>query len=138
MLTIKLSVSTALEPITVKAKKKVMDILRALWEIKCTYISIFLRLFDHQVHPALTYAAEVWGAKKIKEIEKVHINACKKAFSVSQKLPNTMIYGELGRYPLYINTAVKYWLKLVDLPGNRLPKAAYETVKSLDDKAEKT
>ena len=71
MLTTKLSVSTALEPIMVKAKKKVMDSLRALWKIKCTDISIFLRLFDHQVQPALTYAAEVWGAKKIKEIEKV-------------------------------------------------------------------
>ena len=70
MLTTKLSVSTALEPSMVKAKKKVMDILRASWKIKYTYISIFLRLFDHQVLPALTYLAEVWGTKKIKEIEK--------------------------------------------------------------------
>ena len=40
--------------------------------------------------------------------------ACKKALSVSQKTPNAMIYGELGRYPLYINTVMKsekYWLK---------------------------
>ena len=42
---------------------------------------------------------------------------------------------------LYINTvmeAVKNWLKLVELPDNRLPKAAYETVKSLDDQEMKT
>ena len=133
-LTTKLSVSTALEPITVKAKKKVMDILRALWKIKGTNISIILRLFDHQVQPALTYAAEVWEAKKVKEIEKVHRYACKKALSVSQKTTNAMIYGELGRYPLYINTvmkAVKYWLKLVELLDNRLSDAAYETVKIL-------
>ena len=67
--------------------------------------------------------------------------ACKKVLSVSQKTPNTMIYRELGRYPLYINTvrkAVKYWLKFVKLPDNRLPKAAYETAKSLDDKGVKT
>ena len=60
--------------------------------------------------------------------------ACKKALSVSQKTTNAMIYGELGRYPLYINTvmkAVKYWLKLVELLDNRLPNAAYETVKIL-------
>ena len=133
-LTTKLSVSTALEPIMVKAKKKVMDILRALWKIKGTDISIFIRLFDHQVQPALTYAAEVWEAKKVKEIEKVHMYACKKALSVSQKTTNAMIYGELCRYPLYINTvmkAVKYWLKLVELLDNRLPKAAYETVNIL-------
>ena len=61
--------------------------------------------------------------------------------SESQKTPNTMIYGELGRYPLYINTVIKavtYWLKLVELPDNRQPKAAYETVQSLDDKGVKT
>ena len=60
--------------------------------------------------------------------------------SVSQKTPNTMIYGELGRCPLYINMvmkAVKYWLNLVEPPDNRLPKAASETVKSLDDKGVK-
>ena len=42
---------------------------------------------------------------------------------------------------ILINTltkAVKYWLKLVKLPDNILPKAAYETVKSLDDKGVKT
>ena len=63
--------------------------------------------------------------------EKNHMYACK-VLSVSQKTPNTLIYGELCRYPLYINMltkAVKYWLKLVELPHNRLPKAAYETVK---------
>ena len=60
---------------------------------------------------------------------------------ISQKTPNTMIYGELGRYPLYINTvtkSVKCCLRLVEIPDNRLPKAAYETVKSLDDKGVKT
>ena len=52
-------------------KKKEMDILRALWKIKGTNISIFLRLFDDQVQPALTYAAEIWGAKKIKTLKKL-------------------------------------------------------------------
>ena len=66
--------------------------------------------------------------------------ACKKALSVSQKTPNAMIYGELGRYPLHINTVmnlVKYWLKRVHIPDDRLPKAVYEPVKSLDDKGVK-
>ena len=68
LLTTKLSVSTALEPIMVKAKKKVIDILRALLTIKCTDVSIFLRLFDQKVQLALAHVAEVWGAKKIKEM----------------------------------------------------------------------
>ena len=80
-LTTKLSVSNALELIMVKAKKKVMNILRALRKIKCTDIRIFLRLFDQQVQATLIYAAELWTAKKIKEIEKVHMYACEKALS---------------------------------------------------------
>ena len=71
-------------------------------------------MFGQQVQPALTFAADVWGAKKIKEIQKVHMYACKKVLSVSQRTPNTMIYREFGRYPLYINTvmkSVKYWLR---------------------------
>ena len=80
-LTTKLSVSNALKPIAERAKKKVMDILRALRKIKCTDTGIFLKLFDQQVQPALTYAAEVWGAKKNQEIENVHMYARKKALS---------------------------------------------------------
>ena len=44
-----------------------------------------------------------------------------------------MIYGELGGHTLYlIQTLAKaavYWLKLVELPYDRLPKAAYVTTK---------
>ena len=69
-----------------------MDILRPLWKIKCTDIGIFPGLLDQQVQPAPTYAAEVWGAKKHKEIEKVRMYVCKKALSVRQKTPYTVIY----------------------------------------------
>ena len=65
-----------------------------------------MKLFDLQVQPALTYTAEVWGSTKVKEIERVHMYACKKALSVSQKTPNAMIYGELGRYPLFVRKYV--------------------------------
>ena len=93
-----------------------MYILRALWKIGCTDVKIFLRLFDLQVQPALTYASEVsflgvvvvvvfflWrggGVKEVKKVEQVHMYACKKVLSVSQKTQNNMIYGELGRHPL--------------------------------------
>ena len=94
-----------------------------MWKNKCTDICIFLRLLDQQVLPAHFCAEVEWESKKDKEIEKVHIYAYKKALSVSQKTPNTIIYGELGRYPLYNNEvmkSVKYLLKLVEPPSNRL------------------
>ena len=39
------------------------------------------------------------------------------------------LYGETGRYPLFIRTAVKcirYWIKLSMLPTSRICKQAYE------------
>jgi hypothetical protein len=140
-LTTKLSVDKGLEQITIKAKRKTIDIFRALWKIGCTDVKVFLRLFDLQVQPALTYAAEIWGVKEVKKIEQVHMYACKKVLSVSQKTPNSMIYGELGRHPLYINTfvkAVKYWLRLVQMPNGRFAKAAYETLKTMDERGTST
>ena len=75
-------------------------------------------------------------------MEQVHTTyACKKVLSVCQKTPNSMMYGELGRHPLYINTlvkAAKYWLKLVELPYGRLSKAAYGTLNIKDEKGTST
>lgn len=140
-LTTMLSVNVALENIAVKGKKKVLEILKSLWNIGCNDIKVFFKLFDLQVQPALTYAAEVWGFQEVKDIEAVHMYACKKFLAVTQKSPNTLVLGELGRYPLYINTiikAIKFWLRLVTLDDDRLPKAAYETSKVLDRRGTKT
>ena len=52
--------------------------------------------------------------------------ACKKALAVVRE---HQIQYELINA---VMKSVKYWFKLVELPDNTLPKAAYETVKSLD------
>ena len=52
---------------------------------------------------------------------------CKKFFGVTKKTPNCLIYSEVGRYPLYIEStlrAVKYWIRIVNMDCNRLPKLA--------------
>ena len=54
---------------------------------------------------------------------------------------NSVIYGELGRRPVHTNTtvtAVKCWLKLLEQPYGRLPKAAYETLKMTDERGTST
>ena len=61
-------------------------------------------------------------------IEKVHLLACKRFLGVPLKTPNKMVYGELGRYPLFINSSVrwlKYWFRLLEMDPQRLPKQAY-------------
>ena len=64
----------------------------------------------------LNYGAEVWGLNcDIKIIERVHLFALKRFLNVSIRTPNDLVYGETGRYPLYVNIyvkCIKYWLKI--------------------------
>ena len=57
-------------------------------------------------------------------IEKIHLFAMKRYLGVDMRTPDELAYGELGRYPIYINSnvrCVRYWLKLVSMEENRLP-----------------
>ena len=78
-----------------------------------------MKLFDAQIVPTLLYAAEIWCYRNYEQIESVHLFACKKVLHVRNKTPNGVVYGELGRYPLFITATVrfiKYWLKLLMQP----------------------
>ena len=62
----------------------------------------------------LLYACEVWGISRPANIETAHLFACQRLLSVSDKTPNHMVYGETGRYPLYIDSTIsslKYWFR---------------------------
>ena len=77
--------------------------------------SIALQLVDTLVGSVLTYGCLVWGFTKYKDIARVHMKFCKYSIGVKQTTINAAVFGELGRFPLYINSLtaiVKYWLKL--------------------------
>ena len=61
-----------------------------------------LKLFDSLVTPILLYSAEVWGFENKGNIEKMHLQFCKKILKVRNSTPNFTVYGELGRLPLEI------------------------------------
>ena len=126
-LTIRLSETIACEDFIIKAKRKVFDILKTMWSLGSLNTDIFFQLFDAQVKPMLLYAAEVWGWKSVDSVETAHMFACKRILSVSDRSPNHMVYGETGRHPILIEAkiaAVRYWLKVMKMSENRLPKQA--------------
>ena len=46
-----------------------------------------------------------------------------------------MVYGDLGRFPLFINSyisCIKYCFRLLEMGNDRLPKTAYEMLLCLD------
>ena len=66
--------------------------------------------------------------------------ACKQFLGLPRSTPNAIIYGELGRYPLYINSSIKsikYWLNLLQMNDDRLPKQAYRMLVALDGKGKR-
>ena len=74
-----------------------------------------LSLFDTYVGSIANYGCEVWGSHPAKDIEKVHLDFCKKILGVKKSTVSMMVYFELGRKPLYYNRKyrmLKYVIKL--------------------------
>ncbi|KAL4221122.1 hypothetical protein ACF0H5_019381 [Mactra antiquata] len=78
---------------------------------------ILCQLLDSFVGSILAYSCEIWGFGKSNEIERIHLKFLKKIINVRSNTSNIAVYGELGRYPLYITRRLrilKYWLKIID------------------------
>lgn len=94
---------------------------RAMYALlaKCRSLSlpldIQLYLFDVLVAPILLYGCEVWGFKQFDCIEKLHLKFLKYVLGVRTSTCNSVVYGELGRYPLSITIKkrmISYWVRL--------------------------
>ena len=75
-----------------------------------------LHLFDKIVVPILLYGCEIWGFGNNEIIEKVHLKFCKLLLHVKSSTPNYMIYGELGRSPIYLlikSRIVSFWCRMM-------------------------
>ena len=103
---------------------------------------MFIKLFDAQVQPVAQYGAEIWGLDKAaRNIEQVHLFAMKKFVGVELRTPNDFLYGDLDRYPIYLNSYVRcisYWLKVLRMNECRLPFKAYKMLYFLDEKGKNT
>ena len=100
----------------------------------------FVKIFYINMQPMLMYASEIWGTERLDNIERVRMMACKRFLGVPQKTPNKMVYGELGRYPLFVNSTLlglKYWLRVLKMEDSRVPKQAYKMMISMDESGQK-
>ena len=135
LLSTRLSFTSALEDNAVRAKKAVILLLKTLWRLDDHSPGIFLKLFDCQVLPILSYGSEIWALiGNLDIIEKVHLFALKRFLGVSVRTPKYLVYGETGRYPLFINMyirCVKYWLKLITKDVHCYPRKAYNMLFNL-------
>ena len=123
-----MSINSSLSSFIIKAKCALNSLFRSLSTINCHEMSVFFKLFDSKVVPILSYSSEFWGVFNLEDIERVHTIAIKRFLKVSVHTSNSIVYGETGRVPLYINLAISsinYWLKLLKKPDSCLSKQAY-------------
>ena len=113
--TTKLCINFVLLDVCIKGNRDVMKIQKSTRSLSCSDPTVLWKLFDTQIEPTLIYAAEVWGLEDVDPVEKVQTFAMKRFLGVPLHSSNKLLYGEPGRYPQFIRTAVKcvkYWLKL--------------------------
>jgi hypothetical protein len=131
----KLSPTVGVCRLVAKAKTACLMICRAFQNYNTMTKEVFFKLFDSKVKSILLYASEVWGLHRLNSLEIVHMQACKRFLGVPIRTPNKMVYGDLQRFPLYICSSVrviKYWIRLLEMSDNRLPKQAYNMLLTLD------
>ncbi|MEW8561886.1 MAG: hypothetical protein AB2541_07265, partial [Candidatus Thiodiazotropha sp.] len=77
---------------------------------------MLLQLFDTFVKSILNYSCEVWGFSSADRCERVHRKYLKRLLGVKMSTNNIALYGETGRFPLFLDRYVriiKYRLKIV-------------------------
>ena len=111
-----------------KGKADVVQSMKPLKKM-CTSPSVISKIFDMQVQPIILYGAEIWGVSNCEKIEKIHLYMLKSFLNVTYRTPNLMIYGDTGRFPMYIQAtirSVKYWLRLLKMENRRYPRKVYQ------------
>ena len=138
----RLSFTFACKDLASRGKKALVSIMHNLTKLNSYSLKLLLKLFDSQVQPILLYGAEVWGFDNAAIFcEKVYLFALKKFLGVSLKTLNDLVYGETNRYSLQIISVVKcirYWLRLTRMDQFRLPRKAYNTLYTLDERGKLT
>ena len=85
-----------------QASKAMFSLFKCISKFSNLSVAILLELFDKLILPILCYSCEVWGFNKAKDIERVHLKFCKYILKMKTSTLNEIVYGEVGRYPRFI------------------------------------
>lgn len=88
-------------------------------------------MFDKMVLPIMLYGSEIWGFEKLDILEKVHLKFCKLILKVKKSTPSFIVYGELGRYPLYVyvkSRMISYWSSIIESKYKKYTSIVYRLV----------
>ena len=109
--------------------KSTFAVKKSLIRFEDVKVNILSKIFDSKILPILLYGSEIWFSHISPDIEQVHTKFCKFILNLPIQSPNCFVRSELGRYSvtLYRNfKAVKYWLRIICMPNDKLPKLCYK------------
>ena len=81
------------------------------------------------VRPIAEYGAEIWGEEKWEEMEKIQRDMGKRILGLDQSTSNEVVLGELGWWKMKARRdmlRLRYWWKLIQMNGKRLPRKVYD------------
>ena len=123
-------------PVRYGAGKKA---LFQVYKLSCPIVGklnpqVAFKVFDSQILPILECGSEVWfDNKPIPEMEKFQLKFLKSTLSVRTQTRSDAVYAETGKIPLYIRNkikALKYWVRILNLPEMNPVKNSYCTLKN--------
>ena len=111
-----------------QARKSMFAVLRKCRKLYLP-VDIQLQLFDSIVVPVLLYASEVSGFESCDILERLCIQFYKIILRAKKTTPNTILYGELGRYPISIavkSRMIGFWQKLINGKSDKISYKLYK------------
>ena len=112
-----------------QAQKAIFKLNKYLYKFTFLAPKHKLDLFDKLITPILNYSSEVWGFNQALNVERVHLQFCKKILGVKKNTQNDFIYGELGRTSFITRRyliIIKYWLKILKMSDFKYVKIVYK------------
>ena len=119
-----------------QARKSMFAVLRKCRKLYLP-VDIQLQLFDSIVVPVLLYASEVSGFESCDILERLCIQFYKIILRAKKTTPNTILYGELGRYPISIavkSRMIGFWQKLINGKSDKISYKLYKILLALHEK----
>ena len=122
--------SKGIENVVLQGQRALFSLYANIIDFESMFINMQFSLFDSLITSVLLYGCEIWGFAEAKKIETFHLSFLKHSLKVKKSTPNSFVYQECNRHPLYINRILRiigYWLKIIALDENDPLKILYYT-----------
>ena len=89
---------------------------------------VFEKLYFNTVVPVTDYASEVWGYKTYDFADKIQFRAIRTQLGVGKRAPLPYLSGETGWLDTKLRrqlNMIRLWLRVINMPENRIPKKIF-------------